>query len=92
MNIDFDVANTSFDIPNPSLGTNYYFLYDTNNNNTLSDDTPILMTNTSGNTWRVSGINIDHNREFTIASLASSNNIPTDITLSPTNTTENIAA
>ena len=91
MQLDFDVADPDFDIPALSAGTQYFFLYDTNNNNSLADDTPTAMTNPSGNIWRISGINPAHLREFTIATQASTNNIPTNITLSPTSVNENVA-
>lgn len=45
MQIDVDVADPDFDIPVLSAGTQYFFLYDTNNNNSLSDETPTAMTN-----------------------------------------------
>ena len=89
--LDFDVADTDFNVPNLNAGTQYFFLYDTNNNNSLADDTPTAMTNPSGNIWRISGINPAHLREFTIATQASTNNIPTNITLSSTSINENVA-
>lgn len=92
VNLDFDVANVNFDIPDLSIGTDYYFVYDSDNDNNLSDETPVAMTNVSGNIWRVSGVDLDHLREFTIATQASSNNIPTDIFLSNDVVNENIVA
>ncbi|MDD2907249.1 MAG: hypothetical protein PHH98_01275 [Candidatus Gracilibacteria bacterium] len=92
VNLDFDVANTNFDVPVPSSGVNYYFVYDSNINGSLSDETPQLMTNMGGNIWRISGVNPSHNQIFTLASLAGSNNIPTNISLSSSSINENVAA
>lgn len=89
IHIDVDVENSVFNIPVPSQWTSYYLLYDSNGNNDLSDDTPLLMSDQWGNIWRYSWINMAHNRLFTIASQASSNNIPTDISLSNTSINEN---
>lgn len=49
------------------------------------------MTNTTGNIWQISGINLSNTQTFTIATQASSNNIPTDITLSNDSIDENVA-
>jgi len=92
LNLDFNVANTNFDIPVPNSGTNYYFLADTNNNWNLADETPILMTNQGWNIWRAAGVNIGNGQIFTIATQSSINNIPTDISLSPNAINENVAA
>lgn len=92
VNLDFDVANANFDIPDLSIWTNYYFVYDTDNDNNLSDETPVSMINVSWDIWRISWVDLDHLREFTIATQASTNNIPTDIFLSNTVVNENIAA
>ena len=92
VNLDFDVANTNFDIPDLSIWTDFYFIYDTDNDNDFSDETPTVMTNVSWDIWRISGVDLDHLREFTIATQASTNNIPTDIFLSNTVVNENIAA
>jgi len=43
--MDFDVENTIFNLPVPSSGANYYFVYDSNTNGSLSDETPQVMTN-----------------------------------------------
>lgn len=92
ISLDFDVDNINFNIPLYSTGSNYYFIYDSNNDNSLSDETPSIMTNTTGGIWQISGINFTHEQEFTIASLASGNNIPTNITLSNNNLNENVTA
>ncbi len=92
LNLDFDVANPNFDIPALSLWTNYYFIYDSNNNGLLSDETPSIMTNTSWSIWRIAWVNLNNDQNFTITTQASSNNIPTDIILSSNNIDENVVA
>ena len=91
VDLEFDVGDSDFDVPALSTGTGYYFIYDSDNDNTLSDETPQLMTNTSWNLWKISGIDLDDAREFTLATQASTNNIPTDISLSNNIINENIA-
>ena len=91
ISLDFDVANSAFDIPLLNTGTTYYFLYDTDNDNLLSDETPLSMTNTIWNIWQISWINLQSWQEFTLASLSSSNNIPTNISLSNSTINENVA-
>ncbi|MDD3646411.1 MAG: cadherin repeat domain-containing protein [Candidatus Gracilibacteria bacterium] len=90
LNLIFDVGNTNFDIPDLNIGTQYYFVYDSNNNGILSDETPISMTNVGGNIWEVGSINLNNNQIFTIATQASTNNIPTDISLSNNTINENV--
>ncbi|MDD3793628.1 MAG: hypothetical protein PHI37_02365 [Candidatus Gracilibacteria bacterium] len=92
LSITFDVNDTSFDIPNLNSGSNYYFIYDSNNNGNFNDETPISMNNTSGSLWNISGVNLQNNNIFTIATQSSSNNIPSDIILSNNNILENISA
>ena len=92
LNLDFDVWNTNYDIPDLSIWTNYYFVYDSDNDNLLSDETPISMTNTIWNIWQISWINLNNLQIFTIATQASTNNIPTDINISNNNINENVAA
>ncbi|MFA5917022.1 MAG: hypothetical protein WC850_02170 [Candidatus Gracilibacteria bacterium] len=90
VSLDFDVANSGFDVPLLSTGSNYYFIYDSNNNGSFSDETPLVMTNTSGNIWQILGINLSNLQKFTLVSLSSSNNIPTNITLSNNTINENV--
>ena len=92
VSLDFDVGDTDFDVPATSTGTTYYAVYDSDNDNDLSDETPTAMINISGEIWRLSGINPADEREFTIATAASSNNIPTDISLSNNTLAENVVA
>lgn len=91
ISLDFDTANTNFDIPLYLTGSSYYFIYDTDNDNLLSDEIPTVMSNLWGNIWQISWVNLTNGQEFTIASLAWSNNIPTNITLSNSNLNENVA-
>ena len=65
--LDIDVADADFDVPALILGTSCYFVYDSDNDGDLSDETPVLMTDQGGDVWRVSGINFDSGEEFTIA-------------------------
>lgn len=91
LNLDFDVANSNFDIPIFNSWSIYYFIYDTDNDNLLSDETPIAMTNPTWNIWRASAINLANWQEFTIAWISSSNSIPTNITLSNNTINENVS-
>ncbi len=91
VNLDFEVWNINFDIPATASWTTYYFLYDNNNNDILSDDTPVALVNTSWNIWQAWWVNLNNLREFTIATAASTNNIPTDITLSNNVINENVS-
>lgn len=50
------------------------------------------MVNTSGSTWEMASLSVTSGRIFTFATLSSSNNIPTDISLSNTTTNENVAS
>mgnify|MGYP005620631597 CR=1 FL=1 len=68
VHFDFDVGNGFFDVPDLDTGTNYYLVYDSNGNGSLSDESPIAMTNVSGSIWRASNINMDHNTLFSLAS------------------------
>ena len=90
VNLEFNLANPNFDVPDLSAWTSYYFLYDSNNNNSLSDETPQAMINTTWDIWITSWMDLDNLREFTIATLASTNNIPTDISLSNNIINENL--
>lgn len=47
MTLEFDVGDSDFDVPALSSGTSYYIVYDSDNDNDLSDETPTAMTNTS---------------------------------------------
>ena len=66
--LQFDVADTGFDVPALQQGTTYYLIYDSNNDNDLSDETPIALTNSSGDIWETTA-NIDFadGMEFSLA-------------------------
>ena len=51
LNIQFDVADTDFDVPNLLVGPSYYIIVDTNDDQDLSDETPIALSNTPGDLW-----------------------------------------
>jgi hypothetical protein len=67
---EFDVDHAGFNIDAPSSGSAYYFLKDENNNNDLSDDIPILMTETSsGVLSNTTAINLADGQVFTLATI-----------------------
>lgn len=90
LSLDFDVWDSNFDVPVLSTWSVYYFVYDSDNDNLLSDETPQSMINISWNIWQITWVNLQNWQEFTLASLATSNNIPTNITLSNNTVNENI--
>jgi hypothetical protein len=90
--LEFDVNETDFNIPILNAGTNYYIVYDNDGDGSLSDETPSVMTNTSGSLWEISGVNPENDRIFTIATQSSSNSIPTNISLSNDTLNENVGA
>ena len=67
LQLDFDVADADFNIPALLAATVYYFIYDSNDDGSLADETPIAMTNPVGNTWRISGLDLNDGVEFTLA-------------------------
>ncbi|USN59223.1 MAG: hypothetical protein H6767_03985 [Candidatus Peribacteria bacterium] len=71
---------------------NYFYIYDSNGNGSLSDEVPQVMVNTSGSIWEMASLSVTSGRIFTFATLSSSNNIPTDISISSTSTNENVAS
>ncbi|MCP4523238.1 MAG: cadherin repeat domain-containing protein, partial [Candidatus Gracilibacteria bacterium] len=89
ISMEFDMENILFDIPDLSTGTEYYFLVDTNNNQSFGDETPQPMVNVGGGKWLISGVNLGDNSLFTLATLSSFNNIPTDISLTQNFVDEN---
>jgi hypothetical protein len=68
----FDVADAQFDVPALINGTTYFLLYDANNNDDLTDDTPVALTDLGGNIWEATGINFDNGAEFTLATQVNS--------------------
>jgi len=89
--VSFDVDDTNFDVPSLTAGTDYFFVFDSDWDGNLSDEIPSSMTNVSGSIWESTDVNIDNGQVYTIATLASLNNIPTDIDISSSNINENVA-
>jgi len=87
----FDVEDSNFNIPNLTAWINYFFVFDSDGDWNLSNETPSIMTNTTGTIWESNSVNISDGQIYTIATLASSNNIPTDISISATDINENVA-
>lgn len=50
--MDFDVADSDFNIPAPLDADDYYFVYDTDNDGSLADETPLAMSDQGSNLWR----------------------------------------
>ncbi|MCB0184290.1 MAG: hypothetical protein KDE31_08500, partial [Caldilineaceae bacterium] len=74
--IQLDVADADFDVPALSAGSVYYLVYDSNNNDDLSDETPVALTNSSGDLWETSTpVDFADGMEFTFA---------TEVTTPPT--------
>ncbi len=69
--IEVDVADTDLDIP-AALDGNYHFVYDTDSDGDLSDETPIAMSDQGGDIWRVTGVNLGNGQKFTFAIQVSS--------------------
>ncbi|MCP3664020.1 MAG: DUF285 domain-containing protein, partial [Gammaproteobacteria bacterium] len=65
--LDFDVADADFDVPALTSGTNYYIIYDSNNDGDLSDENPEVLTNSTGDTWVMTGLDLSDGMEFTLA-------------------------
>ena len=66
--LQFDVADANFDVPALQQGTTYYLIYDSNNDNDLSDETPIALTNSSGDIWETTtNIDFADGMEFSLA-------------------------
>lgn len=76
--MDFDVADSDFNIPAPLDSGNYYFIYDTDNDNSLTDETPQSMTDQGSNLWRVT-VDFGSGGLFTLASTQN----PAIVSLSP---------
>ncbi|MEE8380189.1 MAG: hypothetical protein V3R49_07450, partial [Gammaproteobacteria bacterium] len=62
--LDMDMADAEFDVP---AGSSYYFIYDSDNDGDLSDETPLAMADQGSNVWRITGIDFDSGEEFTLA-------------------------
>ncbi len=76
--MDFDVADSDFNIPAPLDADDYYFVYDTDNDGSLSDETPVAMTDQGSNLWRTT-VDFGSGGLFTLATTEN----PAINTLSP---------
>ncbi len=65
--LTFDVEDVDFDVPDLLFTGSYHFVRDADTDGSLSDETPIEMTNEGGGLWSVSGIDIDDGELFTLA-------------------------
>lgn len=65
--LDFDVADSDFNIPTPLDNDDYYFIYDTDNDNSLADETPLAMSDEGSNLWRTT-VNFGTGGIFSLAS------------------------
>ena len=95
VDLEFDVADADFDVPALQGGTGYYFIYDSDDDGSLSDETPVLMSDSgssgddtaSDNKWTVqhnfSHI-VDNKIDFTIATFVTPPPTVTDANISVT--------
>lgn len=83
--MDFDVADSDFNIPAALDGDDYYFIYDTDNDSSLADETPLAMSDQGSNLWRTT-VDFGSGGLF---SLASTQN-PAISSLSPADNATNI--
>lgn len=83
--MDFDVADSDFNIPAPLDADDYYFVYDTDNDGSLSDETPVAMTDQGSNLWRTT-VDFGSGGLFTLASTEN----PAINTLSPADNATNV--
>ncbi len=65
---EFNVGLPSFDIPDTEQTPDYYLLIDSNSDGDLSDEQPVLMTNTSGDLWSTpNAVTVADGQIFTVA-------------------------
>lgn len=83
--MDFDVADADFNIPAPLDADDYYFIYDTDNDSSLADETPLAMSDQGSNLWRTT-VDFGSGGLF---SLASTEN-PAINSLSPSDNATNV--
>lgn len=67
VNMDFNVANSNMNIPNTLDGGVYYFIYDSDNDGSLTDEVPQGMSDQGSNLWRVA-VDFGAGGLFTLAS------------------------
>lgn len=85
--LDFDIADADFDVPAALDGDNYYFIYDTDNDGSLSDETPLAMSDQGNDLWRTT-VDFGSGGIFTLASTDN----PAISSLSPADNATNVGA
>ena len=65
INLQFDVDNALFDVPEVLSGSDYYLIVDTANDG-FANDTPTILTNTAGSLWS-SAATLANGNTFTLA-------------------------
>ncbi len=69
--VQFDVADTDFDVPATFFNSPYYIIYDSDNDDDLSDETPVALSNTTGDIWETAlAIDFANGMEFSLATFA----------------------
>ncbi|MEO1011452.1 MAG: hypothetical protein AAFX53_09115 [Bacteroidota bacterium] len=66
IHLQFDMENTSFDIPATQNGTTYYIVTDPNGDGNYTDGVQQRLTHTGDNLWSTS-LNLTHGSKFTLA-------------------------
>ncbi|MFT3933613.1 MAG: T9SS type A sorting domain-containing protein [Chitinophagaceae bacterium] len=70
--LQFDVANSNYDVPALATGSSYYLVYDNSGTISLSSQV-VQLVNTSGSLWSLpSAISFPNGTKFTLASMAPS--------------------
>ena len=68
--LQFDVEDSEYNVPDILGGNAYYLVYDSNGNNNLGDETPIALTNVTGDIWETAtAIDLSNDRLFTLATI-----------------------
>lgn len=65
--MDFDIADPDFNVPDALDSDDYYFIYDTDNDGSLTDETPLAMSDQGSNLWRTT-VDFGTGGLFTLAS------------------------
>ncbi|TQV86853.1 invasin domain 3-containing protein [Aliikangiella coralliicola] len=79
LNIQFDVGDGDFDVPGLTAGADHYLVHDTDGDADLSDETPVILTNTSGDLWSTA-VNLADGAIFSLAALSVTTELPPDAT------------
>lgn len=86
VSLSFNMDNPYLDIPSALGDGYYYFIYDTNNDGSLADETPTALIDQGGGIWKTS-VDVGIGGLFTIATSAS----PAIVALSPADNLTNVA-